>query len=537
MFKKSFQQYIDIIKYNNQMKLNFKRVEDSIIVKKDQNIFLLKEELLHKDISFKIHSWKKDNPNSTFVSTILTSPEQIILKNSDEIDKNNYVIAKLDENNKVAIKNHQLFEIKHYFMESPLDRLYSPFHVITQFCEKNDSQDSLIVFIYDNFLYMIFYGDNSEIKDFKIEPMIKYEDIQESEFYEDEISRQKLYDEYYSLYFNNIINEKIKEFYNEHDSVFVQKVVILYNVKHLSDEDIEELENDLMISVNSYAISLDDYIYNISSSKEADVKSLISEPKKTSNNNFKKMVGLFVATVIVILGLVAFFVTQTSDEKPNQEQTTIEDNQTKVSDDNVTILLPNHISLNRTITKRILNEFDLIPYNALLKEAIFTQKNSTLKLDLIDQDSYSKDMYPTLSKMYDQTTIEFENTKDEIFKANIKNIDMHDVDNSSDENITKATPNYKEGQIIDSAEISSHLKSLFNADSIVVFSEGVDSKKLNIAVFRISTILNNPAEFFDLVEKINNQPYSMVIDYPISFRMSELGLEIDFILKFYQQNK
>lgn len=531
MFNKKFQQYIDIIKYNNQVKLSYKKIQDGKVVNKEQKTFLQKQDSLHPDIVFKINTFKKENPSETFVSTILTSKDQNVFKNDDKIDKNEYAIAKLDEKHFIGIKSHLLFEIKHHFSESSLDRLYSPFHIITKFKEKNDCKDSLVVFIYDNHLYMLFFGDNLEIKDFKIEEMIKFEDIQESEFYHDEISRQKLYDEYYSLYFNQIINEKIKDFYDSHDSVFVQKVIILYNVKHLSDDDIEDLENDLMISVNSYAISLDDYIYSLSSSKESVEKSLVNEPHKNTSPS-KKLISLFVISVLIIVAILGYYLylpKKVNNEKiSNTEVTSSTESVAKPA------ILPNHINLNRNLAKRILREFDLIPYNVLLKEAAFSQKDSSYRLNFLERDTYVKDMYPTLSKVYEETSISFEDTKDSILKGLIKNTDLKDRDFSTS---TENRINYIIDEKIDTSRITLQLKNIFNADTIVVFDESIDSNKLSIAIYRISTILASPIEFYELVEDLNKEMYSMVIDYPLSFRMSELGLEVDFVLKFYQLNK
>jgi hypothetical protein len=46
--------------------------------------------------------------------------------------------------------------------------------------------------------------------------------------------------------------------------------------------------------------------------------------------------------------------------------------------------------------------------------------------------------------------------------------------------------------------------------------------------------VTSPIAFYDIVDMLNNELYSIHISYPINFVKTEAGIEMDFILQFHQ---
>ena len=63
-------------------------------------------------------------------------------------------------------------------------------------------------------------------------------------FYEDDLDGQKLFDEIYYLELNEIIHNTLNNFY-EKKIIFVEKVTLLYVLKTIKKEQIEQLSKDL----------------------------------------------------------------------------------------------------------------------------------------------------------------------------------------------------------------------------------------------------------------------------------------------------
>ncbi|MEZ4693387.1 MAG: hypothetical protein R2837_05205 [Aliarcobacter sp.] len=106
-----------------------------------------------------------------------------------------------------------------------------------------------------------------------------FESVKKTHFYEDDLEGQKLFDEIYYLELNEIIHKILDEFYSKKNDVFVEKVSILYVVKQLTNENIEQLSEDLMLKVEHQPINVDEEIFELSRDKHLK-KSFIKPRKK-----------------------------------------------------------------------------------------------------------------------------------------------------------------------------------------------------------------------------------------------------------------
>ena len=81
--------------------------------------------------------------------------------------------------------------------------------------------------------------------------------------------------------------------------------------------------------------------------------------------------------------------------------------------------------------------------------------------------------------------------------------------------------------------VTEQMKILFPENSTVEFK---DSLKKDIITFNylVNVVIQKPIEFFEIIDRLNRELYSMNITYPISFVKTEAGIEAEFTVEFHQ---
>ena len=81
--------------------------------------------------------------------------------------------------------------------------------------------------------------------------------------------------------------------------------------------------------------------------------------------------------------------------------------------------------------------------------------------------------------------------------------------------------------------MSEQLKILLPENSILKLASTTDEGiyKYN---YNVNILVKEPKQFFDLINILNNELYSINISYPLSMIRTELGIEIEFNLEFNQ---
>jgi len=64
--------YINAIKYDTQLKLDYKKLNNGEIIKTDNSVFLVDDEILSRDIALKLNASQEQTPNA-YISTLLIS--------------------------------------------------------------------------------------------------------------------------------------------------------------------------------------------------------------------------------------------------------------------------------------------------------------------------------------------------------------------------------------------------------------------------------------------------------------------------------
>ena len=70
--------------------------------------------------------------------------------------------------------------------------------------------------------------------------------------------------------------------------------------------------------------------------------------------------------------------------------------------------------------------------------------------------------------------------------------------------------------------------------AIVKYIETIDAKKVEVFSYKVAILITEPNEFFELINKLNEELYSINLKYPISFKRTDNGIEVEFNLEFNQ---
>lgn len=513
--------YINAIKNNNSLKLNFKKLEKAEIIDSSQSVFLSKDEILPRDAVHKINALQ-DEIDNTYISALLLSDDTKLVKRNLSKRLKEYATTNLNNEYDVAVLKNKLFETRHYFESTGIDYVYSIFHVLNLFIEKNPYTNSLIALFFNNKAYIVILNKKGDIVFAKVIEFTSFETVKSSRFYESDVIGQKLFDEIHFFEVMDSINSIINEFYENTNDIFIEQIRLLYTVKQFEEEQITQIKDELMLDVFYHPISIDEELFELVKDRHQH-KSFIVPRKKPSKNSSKILLTIL---SIIIVGLVAYLTIPLND--------LLNENRKKLEEKTVHVKkkfkLPNHIEKNLIAKKRVSDIFELIPFDVVLKDLEIRKDGSTIHANLLSDDTYIKTLQPQLLKLYEKSTVEFIDNKDIVYEALIENSNTKPFK-------TTAMKIYEETYITDEfipiIRVTEQLKTLFPKNARVNFKS---SFKSDVVTFNylVNMTVTSPMAFFDIVDILNNELYSIHISYPISFVKTAGGIEMQFILQFHQ---
>ena len=345
-----------------------------------------------------------------------------------------------------------------------------------------------------------------------------FESVKDSHFYDDDIVGQKLFDEIYYLELNNIIHNTLNKFYEEKAETFIEEITILYTLKQLSNEQIEQLGDELILKINYHPINIEEELFQLSKDKHLK-KSFIKPRKKVDKNRFN-FIYIIVFLLFAFYGVYQLFLNVTKEEVTPQDKQI-----QKIID------LPNHIENNNKITKRINNIFKAIPYDVVLERMRIDNDNLQLKAILLRDDTFIKSLSPELKKLFKDVEIRLlDNNKKSMIPSIVQaqnSIRLDDNENKEYEN------KYIIDEFLPISRVTEQLKTIFSKDAIVKFKAS-QNNEITKFTYLVNIIVRSPKEFFENIEILNNELYSISVVYPISMIKVEDSLEVEFILEFNQ---
>jgi hypothetical protein len=525
--------YINAVKYDTQLKLDYKKLSNEAIIDTDSSVFLVDNDLLPLDIALKLNS-SQAQIDDTYISTLLINDTTKLIPKALSSKIKDCEIAKFNNEYDIAVLKTTLFETKNYFVKTGIDYIYSAFHLINLHIDKNVSRSEIIVLLFNSKAFIVILDAAGIIVHNTILDLACFDSVKKTHFYEDDIDGQKLFDEIYYLELNEIIHNTLNNFYEKKSNTFVEKVTILYVTKQLLQEQIEQLSEDLLLKVEYHPINIDEEVFELS--KDKHLKKSFTKPRKKKKK--RNYTNLYIALFILVVAFLTYQVYLKVDfnglyEKYFKKEVTIEKAQDVKKIENV-LELPNHVNLNDKIEQRIKAVFETIPEDIVLHELKIDKNILELKGNFLRENSFANSLKPNLNKLYKNIIYNTPST-DKKFKIDGVVLAKEDID------LNKTYKSYDKEYLTDEFmaldRVTEQLKILMPVDSIIKFNATTSSSNITRFVYSVNILVQDPSEFFDMIEVLNNELYSIHIAYPISMLKTEAGVEIEFILVFNQQNE
>ncbi|MGM0518603.1 MAG: hypothetical protein ACQERD_03040 [Campylobacterota bacterium] len=522
MFSKEFL-YINAIKYDTQLKLDYKKIKNGELEQTNSSVFLVKDELLAHDIAQKINISQKE-ANATYISTLLISDTTTLVPKSKSRTLDDCEIAHFNSDYDIAVLKTTLFETQHYFEKTGIDYIYSAFHILNLHIEKNICKNQLLIFLFNNKAFIVILDDNSKIVFSKTIELPTFESVKKTHFYDDDVVGQKLYDEIYYLELSEIIHENLNSFYESNSKTFIEKITILYNLKQLSQEQINQLSSELLLKIDYLPINIDEEIFELS--KDIHQKQSFIHPRKKEKKRYilKSFIALLILSTLGFVGYKLYdeyFAIKKQDTQPVVKQNTVSQE------------LPDHVNRNDKKIKRIKAVFSSIPYDVVLSEFVIDEDALLLRGNFLKDDTYIKSLQPELSSIYKSIDVKFESENKNFVNAVVLAKEFISLDD-----VTYRTRNnqYIQDEFLSKNRVSEQLNILLPQKASIKHQSSSNDKYLEYN-YTVNIEVNSPKEFFNIVEMINNELYSINLSYPISMKKLENGsLEVEFGLVFIQPN-
>ena len=522
--------YINVVKYDNQLKLDYKKLSNEQITTTDNSVFLVDNDSgLPLDIAHKLNSSQSEIDN-TYISTLLINDTTKLIPKVLSSKLKDCEIASFNNDFDIAVLKTTLFETKNYFAKTGIDYIYSAFHLINLHIDKNVSRSEIIVFLFNSKAFIVILDAAGIIVHNTILDLACFDTIKKTHFYDDDIDGQKLFDEIYYLELNEIIHNTLNAFYEKKNNVFVEKVTILYVLKQLSQEQIEQLAEDLLLKVEYHPINIDEEIFELSRDKHLK-KSFIKPRKKKKKRNYT---NLYIFLFIVLVGFLAYQVYLRVDFNELFKKETISEKTADIEKIENILELPDHIALNDQIEQRVRSIFETIPNEVYLKELKIEKNILELKGNFLNEAAFSTSLKPKLNKLYKEVVY---STSSSDKKVNIDGVVLSRNDIELNKTYKKYDKQYLTDEFMALDRVTEQLKILMPIDSIIKFNTTASNSTITRFVYSVNILVKDPREFFDMIDVLNNELYSIHIAYPISMVKTQAGIEIEFVLVFNQQNE
>lgn len=546
MFNTNKKQFINILQQNKQLKINYKTIQDDKILKEENSAFLITNTHLPKDAKFKLNALQKDISH-TYITSLFESPNQHIVP-SNSVDVISYDSIQIAGDKSIIIPKNEINSIHRYFEDTGIDYILSPYTIIEEYLDDNANKNSLNFLIYNNIIYAIIYNEKKQLIYNTIKLLTPFESTQDATFLEDDIVGQKLYEEVNFLEIQQFLIDTVEDYYSKNENAeFLEHIEILYTLRPLSDLQIESLKETMMIPIEYRAISLNDYLDEIVQRKDSKMHNFIIPRVKKDDRNIYVWIGLAIISIMLVFGVFNFLLENKESNEPNKNinktpqkqiikkelpQQKIEQKEIE-SVEPAVISLPNHIQNNAIIIENIKMLFDVIPYDAVLKDIEINKNSSTYVSNFIANSSSLSDMQIKLNNIYNQSKVLLEHQNKIIVNTIIQNEKLK----SQYDFYTKIEKKkYKKYNFLPTAKATDYLRGLAIQNSIITFDKKTHND-FTTYYFTLVSKIKSPEEFFHFIETLNSQQISIELQYPVAFSKIQDALEVKYKLKLHQQNK
>jgi len=554
MFDKNKKQYINIIHKDKHLTLESQLFKNNKLIDSQKNSFQnLDDEIMSQDIVMKLELLQNNVLNS-YITTLYEKEQEIVL--TKDIDQKHHHSVALTDNYSVCVKKENIEKVLNYYKFSGIDYLISPFSILYNNIQDLVKYSSLNVMVHNNLVYIIIFDKNGNITKSFIKHLTPFDNLKESEFsHNNDVVDQKLYEEIYFFELQDIITDTVEKHYNEINEKnlepdFFNVINIFYTIKQLTDEQIEQIYESIMVDIKYLPISIEEDFNNFVKEDTLQKYSLIKPRVKKKSNKFLLWSILLVTSIALIISVLYYQLEKKEEIEENKDSIKMEQlekqdipktkaiekkevekevNTTNVDVSNFT--LPDHINNNNLIQERIMTLFDLVPYDSLLLNLDMGVNDSTFVMNFILGSKSISKFQDKLSSIYQESIIEVEKDSDTIKNIVIANKNYI----AQDKNIIKDViyPKYK---FIPMIKFTQYLETILSS-SAKIRHISTNIGDYTTMKYRIKEYYETPDAFFRFINELNKKDVSLHINYPISFVKLEDKLEVSFELSFYQKNE
>jgi hypothetical protein len=530
VFSSNKKQYVDILRQNKQLNLDYAILQDNKILKQEQSSFLIVDKNMPQDALFKMDTLQKNIP-FTYISSLFEGDRQQVILTQD-MDVIGYDGVKLDNKYSIVVPKNELTSTTRYFSNSGIDYIISPFTILNEYVQDQSIKNSLNVLIYNNVVYVMILNDLKLIVQCAVKSLTPFDQIADKSFSDDDIVDQKLYEEVHFLEIQQFLSDVVQDYYTQNSDVeFLEQVKILYTLRPISDEQINSLYETIMVDIDYEAINIEQYLLKIVQKDDAVKHSFIDPRTKKQKKSALTWVVFAGISILIVLGLLYTqynssqeITQQKLEQQQIQKVAKVEPIQPKI------IEFPNHIVTNNHLLQDIYMLFDIVPYDAVLKDLEITQNSSTYVCMFISKSQSFEDMRVKLLNLYKNSKILLKHENNAILNIILENEDFLTTNRQTQ------YKQYSDFEFISIGQSTDYINKLLVDQSTIKFLDKEQTDYLTFK-FSIKSIVKTPKEFFDFVEKINQQKVSITLEYPIVFSQTNDGIEVKYNLSLHQKNK
>lgn len=530
MFTKKESLYINAIKSESQLKLDYKRLSNDQVVSMANSSFPVDNHMLPVGIAQKLNNSQVKIEN-TFISTLLISDTTKLVPKGLADKLTDCEIAKFNNELDIVVLKTTLFETQDYFSKTGIDYIYSLFHVMNLHVEKTVCKNELLMFIYNEKVFILVLDKGGMISHNEVIDLPTFDSIKKTHFYEDDEDGKKLFDEIFYLEFSEIIQNILANYYKKKSGNFVEKVTILYCVQQFTNDDIEKLSSELMMKVEQHPINLDEEIFELSRDKHIE-KSFVRPRKKKKKRDYTWLYTLIFGIILVIAIYKFFEFMSSSEEDSSFEAVKTEKIAVVPTPTNIVLKLPDHVTANDKIVQRIKAVFATIPDDIILKEFRINANAIELKATLHQANSFSKEFKTALDILYKSTQSKIlDSNKTDNVDALITSKGMIELQNITYKSFDKE---YIIDEFMPVERITEQLRILLPENTSIKYLSTTENGKISTFKYAIGIVVKTPKDFFNLISDLSSEIYSINVAYPVSMVKTQNGLEVEFELDFNQ---
>ena len=496
----------------------------------------------------------------------------------------------LDEKNTLSVIKQTYTELEKKFENTKNIYVFSPFHILLEESKKKNTLCSLNFLIYNNKIYVLTADKNAKIIYHSILSLTSKKQIRKDAFLKTDSIGDKSLEDIIKNEIKTFIEDCLLSFYKQSNSFFIENITIHDSIGLLNDDQIKKISSDLIIDISLFQIPINDVLLNIKD-KNINLNSLSYTAVRENKKSNKRRTVLLSILLFVLLffSLVQFssngtidfekmftmndsnktIQTDISKDKNNDQGTfhgikfyltdsftyvkdffsndtnesnknndlklkVAKKNQTKIKK-NDAIKLPkkisliDHIEYNNKIKKDILDHFGAIGYDAVIENINISKNSSSSKINFLSIDSFIKNTKPNMEKIYRKVRLRSQKEINGLFLGKIQASKKFENIHS----IKHKTKIYNYNKTYSYANIQLSALKVMPDDTKLKF------KKENKSSFRtykysVETKIKSLDDFFSIIDNLNRQKKSLVINYPILFIKHPNYVRVNFSLEFYQ---